>query len=318
MNMSSRLRAKLSLSARARSRWHGLLGVVLVLAGCAKATPEREGNTRPVSSAAFPVSVVDDSGRSVLVPRAPLRIITLLPSFTETVFALGVGARLVGVDDFSDYPNEVARLPKLGSAYDTQLERVLALKPDLVLLSDDSKAAAALAGNGVHVFGASPRKLADVFRVIERTGELLGRKAEALALTARMRAELVELENRVKGAPKVSVYYELDPTPYSVGPHSFIGVLIQKAGGQNIVPASLGDFPKLSPELVIVQNPSVIIGASLEEVRARAGWSQIAAVQSGRVYKWAAAEEHLLSRPGPRLPQALRALIAKLHPELPP
>jgi len=143
--MTTRYLAILTRSVRARSWWHGLLGVVLVLAGCAKATPEREGNTRPVSSAAFPVRVVDDSGRSVLVPQEPLRIITLLPSFTETVFALGVGARLVGVDDFSDYPNEVARLPKLGGAYDTKLERVLALKPDLVLLSDDSKAASALA-----------------------------------------------------------------------------------------------------------------------------------------------------------------------------
>lgn len=302
----------------ARSRWRGLGILVLVLVGCAKTNTEPTRDSAPASSAAFPVRVVDDSGRNVLVPREPRRIITLLPSFTETVFALGVGARLVGVDDFSDYPSDALHLPKLGGAYDTQLERVLALKPDLVLLSDDNKAAPTLVENGVNVFGGNPRKLADVFRVIERTGELVGRKADAIALTAQMRAQLNELEDRVKDAPPVSVYYELDPTPYSVGPDSFIGVLIQKARGQNIVPGHLGDFPKLSPELVIAQNPSVIIGATLEEVRARAGWSRIGAVQSGRVSKWAPPEEHLLARPGPRLPQALRALIAKLHPELGP
>lgn len=310
--------SKPNRSAQISSRWLKLLGLALALAGCAKVRPERAGDSRPASSAAFPLSVVDDGGRRVTLPQEPRRIISLLPSFTETIFALGVGERVVGVDDFSDYPGEVVRLPRLGGEYDTQLERILALKPDLVLLSGDSRAAAALASNGVNVFGASPRKLPDVFRVIERTGELVGRKAEAVALTARMRAALAELENRVKDAPRVSVYYELDPTPYSVGPDSFIGVMIQKAGGQDIVPANLGDFPKLSPELVIAQNPSVIIGATLEEVRSRPGWSRIAAVQSGRVSKWAAAEDHLMSRPGPRLAQALRALIAKLHPELSP
>jgi iron complex transport system substrate-binding protein len=160
--------------------------------------------------------------------------------------------------------------------------------------------------------------LGEAFSVIELTGQLVGRKAEALGLTERMKRELAALTKKAGEAGPVSVYYELDPTPFSVGPDSFIGTLIRQAGGVNIVPAELGDFPQLSPELVISKNPSVIIGAKLDDVRARPGWERIAAVQSGRVYAWSADEDHLLARPGPRLPQALKVLIGKLHPELSP
>lgn len=253
---------------------------------------------------------------SQLQRREPRRIVTLLPSFTETAFALGLGQRVVGIDDYSDYPLAAQRLPKLGGGYDPQLERVLSLRPDLVLLPRDSLALTALSGNGIATFAADPHKLVEVFEVIEHTGALLGRKAEAQALTTGMKHELELLEASVNHVPKVSVYYELDATPFSVGPDSFIGAMIQKAGGINIVPAELGDFPKLSPELVIAKNPSVIIGATLEQVRARPGWERIAAVQTGRVSTWSPDEDHLLSRPGPRLPLALRALIRKLHPEL--
>lgn len=248
----------------------------------------------------------------------PRRIVTLLPSFTEIVFALGAGERVVGVDDFSDYPPEVARLPKLGGPYDPELERVLALHPDLVLLPSNSKVAAALSQIGIKIATAEPHRLAEALDVIELTGKLVGRKAEALALIDRMKRELAALQAKAAQARPVSVYYELDATPFSVGPDSFIGTLIQQAGGLNIVPAELGDFPQISPELVISKNPGVIIGAKLEDVRARPGWERIAAVQSGRVYTWSADEDHLLARPGPRLPQALKALIGKLHPELSP
>lgn len=274
-------------------RW--FLVVMLWLAACGRA-PER-----------------DDALR-----REPRRIVTLLPSFTETAFALGQGERIVGIDDYSDYPPEAQRLPKLGGGYDPQLERILSLQPELVLLPKDSKALSALSGNGIAVFAAEPRTLVEVFEVMEHTGQLLGRKTEAQALTARMKRELDVLAASVSHVPKVSVYYELDATPFSVGPDSFIGAMIQKAGGINIVPAELGDFPKLSPELVIAKNPSVIIGATLEQIRARPGWEGIAAVRTGRVSTWSPDEDHLLSRPGPRLPQALRALIRKLHPELSP
>lgn len=284
---------------------------ILLLLGCERASAPEPS---PKAASGFPVRSIDDTGRQVVLKREPLRIVTLLPSFTETVFALGAGAHVVGVDDFSDYPEEVKHLPKLGGAYDTQIERVLSLSPDLVLLSDDSKAAAVLVKNGVQVWGGSPRKFEDVFRVIEATARLLGRLESGRKLTTNIRRELLAIEKGVAGMPSVSVYYELDPTPYSVGPDSFIGVLIKKAGGQNIVPGDLGDFPKLNPELILAADPMVILGASLRDVAARPGWERLAAVKSGRVYDWQSAEGQLLSRPGPRLPQALRTLVQKLHP----
>ena len=263
----------------------------------------------------FPVQLRDDLGRAVVVPTSPHRILSLLPSFTETLFALGAGDRVVGVDDFSDYPEAAKHLPKLGGLYDTQVERALSLKPDLIFVSEGSAVVSSLSRSGAAVWAGSARKFEDVYRVIELTGELVGRPREATLLVTQMKSQVANVEAGVRGMPPVSVYYELDPSPYTVGPSSFIGVMITKAGGVNIVPPTLGDFPKISPELVVSSNPSVIIGASLDDVEHRPGWGGIAAVKNRRVYQWSAAEAHLLSRPGPRLPEGLRALAQRLHPD---
>jgi iron complex transport system substrate-binding protein len=238
-----------------------------------------------------------------------------LPSFTETLFALGVGDRVVGVDDFSDYPGAAKNLPKLGGLYDTQVERALSLKPDLIFVSEGSAVVSSLSRGGAAVWAGSARKFEDVYRVIELTGKLVGRPREAALLVTQMQEQIATVEAGVRGLPAVSVYYELDPSPYTVGPSSFIGVMITKAGGVDVVPATLGDFPKISPELVVSTNPSVIIGASLDDVEHRPGWRGIAAVKNRRVYQWSPEEAHLLSRPGPRLPEGLRALARRLRPE---
>ncbi|HWZ90519.1 MAG TPA: ABC transporter substrate-binding protein [Polyangiaceae bacterium] len=293
-----------------------VLAVALACVCQRKASP---AHTSTAASAAavdtgFPVQVQDDLDRTVVVRAAPRRILSLLPSFTETVFALGAGDRIVGVDDYSDYPEATKALPKLGGLYDTQVERALSLEPDLILVSEGSAVVTPLGRGGAAVWAGSPRKFEDVYRVIEMTGRLIGRAREAALLVTQMRAQIASIEASVSGLPLVSVYYELDPSPYTVGPSSFIGVLIAKAGGSNIVPASLGDFPKINPELVVSENPAVIIGASLEDVEQRPGWAKISAVKQRRVFKWSSEEAHLVSRPGPRLPEGLRALAQRLHP----
>jgi len=293
------------------------LSVAFVCAGC-KREPSSSHRDLPASqseaSPGFPVQVRDDLGRTVVVASRPRRILCLLPSATETVFALGAGDRIVGVDDFSDYPEAATQLPKLGGLFDTGIEQALALKPDLVFVSEHSAAVTALGRGGAAVWAGGAQKFEDVFRVIELTGALLGRVPEATALVGEMRRQIAATEAELQGLPLVSVYYELDPTPYTVGPSSFIGVLISKARGLNIVPEALGEFPRISPELVVSSNPSVIVGASLSDVRRRPGWDRIKAVRDEHVYTWSGAEAHLLSRPGPRLPEGLRALARKLHP----
>jgi iron complex transport system substrate-binding protein len=270
-----------------------------------------------VEGGAYPVRLRDDRGVTVTVPAEPQRIVALLPSHTETLFALGVGARVVGVDDFSDYPPEVARLPRLGGLYDAHLEPLLSLKPDLVLASESSASATRLEQMGLTVWGGSARTFDDIFRVIETIGRLVDRPGDAQKVSERIRHDIEAIESRLRGRDHVRVYYELDATPYAVGSSSFIGVMLAKAGGDDIVPAELGDFPKINPEAVIAGNPSVILGASLEEVAERPGWDKIAAVRAARVYKFPPAEAQLIARPGPRIADGLRVLARRLHPEVP-
>lgn len=294
------------------------LGLAL---GCAFVACKKTSAPRPSpewaadAGSSFPVRMRDDRGEIVVVKAEPRRLVALLPSHTETLFALGVGARLVGIDDFSDDPPEVTRLPRLGGVYDAHLEAILALSPDLVLLSESSNAAASLERSGVAVWAGSARTFDDIFRVIDSIGAMVGRSSQSTELDARIRKDVANVEDRLRGSERVRVYFELDANLYTVGPASFVGVLLAKAGGDDIVPRGLGDFPKISPEVVISGNPSIIFGVSLEEVARRPGWSEIAAVRTGRVYKLSKEESRLVVHPGPRIADGLRVLARHMHPE---
>ncbi|UBV44869.1 ABC transporter substrate-binding protein (plasmid) [Deinococcus taeanensis] len=266
----------------------------------------------------YPLTVTDDLGRSVTLKNEPKRIIAMLPSHTETLVAIGAGGKLVAVDRFSNYPRAVTdALPKMGSAFQPNLEAIVALKPDLVLADESagSRLTEKLAAAGLTVYGGTGQTYNEVFEKIAVLGKLTNREAGATRLVTSMRSDLNILQQSVARLPKVSTYYEIDPSPYSVGPNSFIGTLITKAGGRTIVPAALGDFPKLDPELIVKTNPQVMVGLTLEDARRRPGWAGLGAVTAGRVFNPSPEERDALSRPGPRLPQALRALIRFLHPE---
>ena len=274
--------------------------------------------TSQAAATRYPLTVTDDLGRTVTLRAEPRRIITMLPSHTETLIAIGAGDKLVAVDRYSTYPKAATdKLPKVGSAFTPNLEAILALKPDLVLADESagSRLTEKLAAAGLTVYGGSAQTYNEVFEKIAVLGKLTNHEAGATRLVTSMRTELNALQQSVLRLPKVSTYYEIDPTPYSVGPNSFIGTLIGKAGGATIVPARLGDFPKLDPELIVKSNPQVMIGLSAAEARTRPGWGGLRAVASGRVYQPTPEEDDALSRPGPRLPAALRALIRFIHPE---
>jgi len=264
----------------------------------------------------FPVTDTDDLGHKVVVASEPRRIVALLPSHTETLFALGVGDRLVGVDDYSNYPSSVAKLPKLGGLYDIRTESLLTLKPDLVLGSEDSPAAATFEHLGLTVWSASAQRFDEVFDVITRTGKLVGRQREARELVWHAQRDIEIIENALHGIARISVYFELDATAYAVGPESFVGVLLSNAGGDNVVPKGLGEFPKISPELIAAANPAVILGASLSDISLRPGWSNLRAVRDRRVFSLTSEERAVVVRPGPRLASGLRVLAHLLHPEV--
>ncbi len=306
--------------ARRFPRFAQIVLISLLAARCDARAPvghQTVSTARTVGDAgAFPVFETDDLDHKVVVASEPRRIVALLPSHAETLFALGVGDRIVGVDDYSTYPSSVSNLPRLGGLYDVRIEALLALKPDLVLGSPSSPASASLARLGLTVWSTSAKRFDEVFDVIARTGKLVGRGARALELVQQTRQDIAIVQAALRGFARVSVYFELHATPYAVGPESFVGVLLSKAGGDNVVPMGLGEFPKVSPELIAAANPEIILGASLSEIRRRPGWTALRAVQDGRVFSLTAEERDIVVRPGPRLAAGLRVLAHLLHPEV--
>jgi iron complex transport system substrate-binding protein len=267
----------------------------------------------------YPLTLKDDLGRSVKLMTQPKRIVSMMPSHTETVFAVGAGASLVGIDEYSNFPKpETDKLPKTGNGFVPNLEAIAALKPDLVLTdeSSGSKLVQNLEKLGITVYAGVAQTYNDVFEKISVIGKITNHEKNALNLITNMRSELNAIQASVSKLPRVSVYFEVDPTPYAAGSSSFIGALIDKAGGNNIVPAKLGSFPQISPELVIQSNPEVILGADLADLLKRPAWDTIKAVKNKRVINFSGEINDVISRPGPRLPVALKALAKALHPEL--
>lgn len=271
----------------------------------------------------YPLTVQDDLGRTVVLPEAPKRVVVMLPSATETLCAIGACDLIVATDDYSNWPALVKSLPKVGGLYNPNIERILSFKPDLVIASKYGKLADTLSRAGIPTYAVKTETFEDIFKTARALGRLVDREAEAEALVARIQAEVYRLESlAAKAKDRPTLYYEIDPTPYTVGPKSFIGVLIAKARAKNIIPASLGLFPKISPELVVEKNPAVIVlgdapyGVTREKIEARPGWSGIQAVQDGRVCELSKEETDVVHRPGPRVAQGLEVLIRCVHPEV--
>jgi iron complex transport system substrate-binding protein len=269
-----------------------------------------------VNATTYPLTLQDDLKRNVTIREEPKRIVVLLPSHTETLYALGAGGKVVARDDYSDYPPQVTSLPKVGGLYNPNLEAILALKPDLVLNSEYGDLTPKLERAGITVWAGGAQTFDDIYATITTLGRIVNREDAAATLNQKIRLEVRDIETVTRAIKKTSVYYEIDPTPYSVGPNSFIGQLLTKGGALNIIPASLGDFPQVSPELIVKQNPSVIIGVSCADAAKRPGWANIAAIKNNRCYTLSPEQDNLVNRPGPRIAQGLRVLARLINPDL--
>lgn len=268
----------------------------------------------------FPRTFTDDAGRVITLRKQPQRIVTMLPSATETICSLSeeACARIILTDDFSDWPTRVKGLPKAGGFINPNAELIIAHKPDLVIASP-GRLLAPLERVGLAVYVTDPQSFDDIFRTAHMYAALLGIPAQAESLVLRIQSEVSALERRVeKVTDRPRVYYEIDPTPYTVGPASFIGVLIHKAGGENIVPAALGSFPKINPELVVAQKPEVMVVTHREvaAISRRPGWAGLPAVKNHRICNITGEAANSLARPGPRVAQGLKLLIECFHPNL--
>jgi iron complex transport system substrate-binding protein len=261
--------------------------------------------------------VRDDLQRDVRFSSPPRRIITLLPSLTETVCALGACGRIVATDRYSDWPSAVASLPKAGGIDDAQIELIVSLKPDLVLLSRSQRITGRLQELGIASFALETDRYADIARTIDVIGEIIGERERAVRL-----AESIDTEVRQLGAQALrrrrgdgpTVYFEVDRAPYAAGPDSFIGELLARLGTRNIVSADLGAFPKLNPEYVVREDPDVIFVTAGESPHLveRPGWNRIRAVRENRICSFAPAVSDTIVRPGPRVVTGMRAIDACL------
>jgi iron complex transport system substrate-binding protein len=257
--------------------------------------------------AAQPIQIRDDRGTEHRLSAPPQRIVTMLPSLTETAWVLGAGSRLVGVDRYSNWPAEVAKLPHLGGLDDAHIEAIAALKPDLILASASSRAMERLEALGFSVVRLKSESHADVHRTLDLIARLLGNPDEGSRVWARLAREIDAEASRVPASLRGQrVYFEIGGGPYAAGTTSFIGETLARLGLANIAPPDLGPFPKLNPEYIVRAKPDLIMGVQREQsaLMARPGWNALAAVRERRLCGFETPQYEMLIRPGPRMGEA--------------
>ena len=277
-------------------------GLLAVLAGVALLA-------RP---AAALETVRDDRGVTLAFERPPHRIVTLLPSLTETVCALDACDRIVGTDRFSNWPASIAALPKLGGLEDVQIERLVALKPDLVLASTSARAIDRLESLGIKVMALESRNRADVKRTLALLGRVLSAPGKAEQVETFLEADIKRAAARVPASVRGKrVYFEVDATPYAAGPTSFIGETLTTLGLANTLPPELGPFPKLNPEFVVRAQPDIVMAVlpAIADMPKRPGWAALRALRDGRTCGFPSATYEILVRPGPRMAEAANAIV---------
>ncbi|MDF2924248.1 MAG: transporter substrate-binding protein [Paenibacillaceae bacterium] len=323
-----------------------LLALTMVLAGCgggdqtnggsepgstvthvsaapsANAAASASPSLSPVPEAGqtvYPLKVKDATDTEVVFDKAPERIVTLVPSETETVFALGAGDKIVGVDKWSDYPPEAKQKPQMGDLT-TNLEAVLAANPDVVLASAslNSKVIPELRKMGVKVYATNPKTIAQTIEKVELLAQVLNQQALGKKTADEMRADLQKVTDAVKNASKKRVYLEFS-TGWTVGDGEFLSEMVELSGGTNIGSGKPGWY-EMDPEAIIKADPEVIVystGAGMETlpeiIRSRTGFAGVDALKNGRLY---GIDGNLTNRVGPRLTKGLVEMAKAVHPEL--
>jgi iron complex transport system substrate-binding protein len=262
---------------------------------------------------AHALQLTDERGVTVTLAQTPQRIVSLLPSLTESVCALDQCQRLVGVDRYSNYPASVRALPVLGGGLDPNIEAIVALRPDVVLLATSSRASQRLESLGLKVVALEPKNQADVRHVLKKIGQLLAVPDDAGAervwrlIDAGVAAAAQSLPPKAKN---LRVYFEVNRGPYAAGEASFIGETLSRLGVKNVVPAALGPFPRLNPEFVVRANPDIIMvgSGSMQGMVDYPGWSGIKAVRDKHICVFSPDASDVLVRPGPRMAEAARLM----------
>ena len=291
------------------------LAVVVCLAMLAACTHGRTANPGATRE------ITDDAGRRVSIPATVDRVVSLAPNLTEIVFAVGAGNRLVGRTSYCDFPAEAKAVAEVGDTLHPSLERIIALKPQVVLVSTSSQLEVftqQLQGQNIAVFVTDPHDLEGVFRSIGQIGEILGEKDQANSLVQKLREHTNTVEQAVKQKPPVRTFYQVSGEPlYTAGHDAFVTDLMRRAGAASVTADVPGAWPKYSNESALAARPDAIIlpsGGSMGEANANVAEAlrQSPAVLHGRVYK--INDDHL-ARPGPRSVTGLEEMARALHPD---
>lgn len=269
-------------------------------------------------------TVIDQLGRRVTVPENPERIVSLAPSITEIVFALNQGYRLKGVTTYSDFPSEAKKLPKVGSYVQLDLEKIVALKPDLcIAIKDGNPIAVArrLESLKIPVYAVNPKNLATVMQSVREIGGLLNVEENADKLVQSMNLRIQKVRSLVaKTTYRPKVFFQIGVSPIvSVGTHTFSHQLIVLAGGKNVAQGPIA-YPRYSTEQVLALSPDVIIITSMARAavfnRVKAEWNRWPSIPAVRNHRIFLEESNLFDRPTPRLVDGLELLVRLIHPEL--
>ncbi|HRT37583.1 MAG TPA: helical backbone metal receptor [Caldisericia bacterium] len=269
------------------------------------------GNFYPI------VKAKDDLGNEVTFFEPPKRIVSLAPSNTEILFALGLNSEIIGVTEFCDYPEEAKKKEKIGGFSNPNLEKIYSLEPDFVfgIRGNPKDTLINLTKLNFNVLAYDPLDVDELLNLIELIGKIVDKREEAYNLINKMEEKRNSLINKAKLLPKKRVYLELWNNPYmSVGENSYLNKIIEEMGGINIAKKAKGDWPILSQEFIINENPEVIIiaymGQNIDEVLKRPGWENIDAVKNKRVYY---INPDLLFRLGPRIVDGMEELFNSIH-----
>jgi iron complex transport system substrate-binding protein len=264
-------------------------------------------------------TVTDELGRKVVVPDHPHRVICLMPSVTDTVFALGAGDDVVGITDYTQYPAEALKKPSVGDLINPSIETIVALHPDLVIgvqPTGPMESTEQLERLGVPVFLVSPHGIAGIIHSVETIGQALNRTPQAYALAASLQHRVDVVRARAKGLPQPTVFMPIWYDPIiTIGKHAFITEIIESAGGHSVTDDLTTDWPQISLEIVLERAPEALVlvrggKTTLAALQSRPGWSSVPAVQQRRVYY----VDDRINFPSPVAIDALEDLAKEFHP----
>jgi iron complex transport system substrate-binding protein len=279
----------------------------------------------PSTPTPIPITGVDDMGRPFTIPGPPQRIVSHVPSITETLFALGLNEKIAGVSDYCNYPEEAQSKPKIGGYFTPSIEAIVGLDPDLVLTDGYVANIAQLEPTGIPFIVIQPMDIDWIFRDIELLGNITDSQQTAEEITDDMRNRIDAVIDTVGNATIPRVFYVFDATdptkPWTAGPGSFVNDLIEMAGGENIAAQAPGPWVQFSMEELINSDPEIILVDSMmgtavidpEVIQALEGWKDTTAAQENRIHT---IDGDLVNRTGPRIVQGLGAIAAAIHPEL--